>query len=267
VCFCTFFNAILVRAERLMQPDRSSFFDKVGSTYADTYAAVSISGHVLTRRRNLVSALLAGENGGALLDIGCGAGNYIPIARACRFTYVGLDASEAMVDGCRQTIGDAADASVLVASAVSLPVQQSSCDAVLALGVFEYLEVAQRGHAFDEIARVVKPGGLIIGSFANHYSPYRTWFRWRGASKTPESLRFREFKLAEVRSMLEARGLTIEQTIPLGINPFPPPIAERLPRMAARFAHVMRGRAGQPLRVLAMANLVVARRPKASAQS
>jgi SAM-dependent methyltransferase len=257
--------AIQVRTERHMQPDRSSFFDKIGSAYADTYAATSIHGHVLTRRLALVSALLARENGGALLDIGCGAGNYVPIARACGFSYVGLDTSEAMVAGCRQLIGDASDARVLVASAVSLSLPQSSFNAVLALGVLEYLDPSQRALAFDEIAKVVKPGGVVIGSFANYYSPYRTWFRWRGMARTPESLRFSEFKLADVRTMLEARGLSFVQTIPLGINPFPPPIAERLPRLSARVAHALSGRAGRPFSLLAMANLVVARRPMTSA--
>jgi SAM-dependent methyltransferase len=250
-----------------MQPDRISFFDKMGSAYAATYAAASIHGHILKRRRALVSAFLAAEKGGSLLDIGCGAGNYIPIARACGFTYVGLDASEPMVAGCRQLIGDAPDARVLVASAVALPVPKVSFDAVLALGVLEYIAPSQRALAFDEIANAVKPGGIVIGSFANYYSPYRTWFRWRGMAKTPESLRFSEFKLAEVRTLLEARGLEIMHTIPLGINPFPPPVVERLPRMSAFVAHALSGPAGRLFSVLAMANLVVARRPTTSARS
>jgi SAM-dependent methyltransferase len=247
-----------------MQPDRTSFFDKVGSAYGETYAASSIHGHVLTRRRALVSTLLAHEKGGALLDIGCGAGNYFPIARARGFTYLGIDASEAMVDGCRKLIGDATDARVQVASAVALPVPKASFDAVLALGVFEYLDPSQRELAFSELAKVVKPGGVVIGSFANYYSPYRTWFRWRGASKTTDSLRFREFKLADVRAMFEQRGLSVVSTTPLGINPFPPPIAERLPQMTSRFADAMSGRAGSVFAIMAMANLVVARRATTS---
>jgi SAM-dependent methyltransferase len=250
-----------------MELDRTSFFDKVGVTFGETYAATSIHGHVLSRRRTLVSALLARENGGRLLDIGCGAGNYIPIARAWGFNYLGLDASEVMVEGCRKMTANMADANVLLASAVSLPVPPASFDAVLSLGVFEYLEPSQRAQAFDELAKAVKPGGVVIGSFANYYSPYRTWFRWRGASKTPDSLRFREFKLADVRAMLAQRGLSIVSTTPIGINPFPPPIAERLPWMSTRFAEAMSGRAGSAFGIMAMANLVVARRPMTSAQS
>jgi SAM-dependent methyltransferase len=144
-----------------MELDRTSFFDKVGVTFGETYAATSIHGHVLSRRRTLVSALLARENGGRLLDIGCGAGNYIPIARAWGFNYLGLDASEVMVEGCRKMTANMADANVLLASAVSLPVPPASFDAVLSLGVFEYLEPSQRAQAFDELAKAVKPGDLV----------------------------------------------------------------------------------------------------------
>ena len=243
-----------------MHPDHRNFFDKEGVAYGAIYSTHTTHGYLMSHSRELVAGLLAREKGGALLDIGCGAGTFIPVARSAGFTYLGVDQSPSMVEGCRQLIGAANDARVVVGNAVSLPVEDSSFDAVLALGVFEYLDHSQRAEAFDQLVRAVKPGGLVIGSFSNYYSPYRTWYRWRGVARTPESLRFHEFKLADVRKLLEARGMSIVQTVPLGIHPFPPPIAERLPRLAANCTYYLRGRVGRAFGVMAMANLVVARR-------
>jgi SAM-dependent methyltransferase len=247
-----------------MSSDRTSFYDDVGIKYGETYKARNIHGHVLSRRLAVIAELLSKEKGGALLDIGCGAGNYIPVARAAGFTYLGLDASAPMIRDVRQMIGDATDAQVSVARLEELSVPKSCFDAVLALGVFELVAAVDLDTAFDGVANAVKPGGLVICSFANHYSPYRSWYRWRGAEKTHESLRFREFKLAEVRAKFEARGLTILETIPLGVHPFPPPIADRMPAMSARVAEAMSGRATTRLAIARIPNVFPARRAMSS---
>lgn len=66
--------------------------------------------------------------------------------------------------------------SLAVGRLEQLPYPDNSFDVILALGVLEYLPQLDAG--LIEIARVAKPGAVIIVSMLNPQSLYRSWERY-----------------------------------------------------------------------------------------
>jgi arsenite methyltransferase len=102
--------------------------------------------------------------GETVLDIGCGAGMDLllagrrvgPTGRA-----IGVDMTDAMVQRARssaRTVG-LDHVEVHKGDATSLPLDDASVDVVISNGVINLVPEKQR--AFDEIQRVLKPGGRL----------------------------------------------------------------------------------------------------------
>jgi SAM-dependent methyltransferase len=102
-------------------------------------------------RRELISSLLARElrSGETLLDIGCGTGTNLTLARE-GVRMLGVDIHiEELGPGMLQ--GDA----------VSLPIRSGSIDVVLALDVLEHVDDEAM---LEEAARVLRRGGRLIAT-------------------------------------------------------------------------------------------------------
>lgn len=108
-----------------------------------------------------IGSIGAGET---VLDIGCGAGMDLLLA-ARRVgpsgKAIGVDMTEAMVERARASARSAnlAQVEVRQGDATSLPVEDSSVDVVTTNGVINLVPEKQR--AFEEIRRVLKPGGRL----------------------------------------------------------------------------------------------------------
>jgi SAM-dependent methyltransferase len=86
--------------------------------------------------------------GALVLDLGCGPRDQAPCAAYLGYGYVGIDYS-----------GNAAD---VLADAHALPFRDSSFDCVFSYAVLEHLH--SPAVALSEICRVLKPGGLYVGT-------------------------------------------------------------------------------------------------------
>jgi SAM-dependent methyltransferase len=103
--------------------------------------------------------------GASVLDIGCGSGLLARQLRAAGFTVRGVDASPAMIELARDYEPDAKfdvvslPTGLQVGGAGALP----ESDAVVSTGhVLNYLDTrAQIAQALSELARAVRPGGLL----------------------------------------------------------------------------------------------------------
>ncbi|MEV0371209.1 class I SAM-dependent methyltransferase [Streptomyces sp. NPDC050636] len=93
---------------------------------------------------------------GSVVDVGCGNGKFIERLRQDRsdLRLLGLDVSLGILAGVPRPVA--------VADAVQLPLPSSSVDSALALHMLYHVE--DIAAAVNELARVVKPGGLVIVS-------------------------------------------------------------------------------------------------------
>jgi SAM-dependent methyltransferase len=108
-----------------------------------------------------IGPIRAAEN---ILDIGCGAGMDLLLAakRAGPDGHaIGVDMTDAMIELARQSSRTAGMSQVEVrkGDATSLPVADCSVDVVSSNGVLNL--VPEKERAFDQIVRVLKPGGRV----------------------------------------------------------------------------------------------------------
>lgn len=225
---------------------RADFFGEVARTYANHYAGTGTpSAYFFHRRQTLVMKFLRSVPGGAILDVGCGPGVY---AKACverGFRYRGLDASPGMIAEGRRRFGDLEGAELTVGDARRVLCPSASFDAVLCLGMLEYLSREDEAICLQELNRVLKPGGVIVFSFLNAASPYWLWIehcypllkfvaanaaalvgrsKWTRLRDCKHRRPTRRFRLAERLGALRRQQLSIERSRYFSMNVLPRPL-------------------------------------------
>ncbi len=102
---------------------------------------------------------------GSVLDIGCGTA---PLARSLvtlGSDYTGIDFSPQMIQGAERNVADlvrAGRARFQTGDATRLPFADGEFDAVIAMGVLEYLSWDQIHRALHETFRVLSPAGVAL---------------------------------------------------------------------------------------------------------
>jgi len=105
--------------------------------------------------------------GAKILDIGCGTGDHIKHFIDSGFEVVGIEPSENMRKYAESKLPKG---TVVNSSVLNLPFRDNSFDFVYAIEVFRYLNSEDNLRGFKEIIRVLKPGGLFLGTFLNFYA-------------------------------------------------------------------------------------------------
>lgn len=154
-----------------------------------------------TRRETMLEWFTGHMPGEAeLLDVGCGIGDVLA-SLPKTYRLHGMDFSQANVQLVRKRLGPRAD--IHQGSIYEIPFVSESMDICLALEVLEHIEDSGRG--VREIARVLKPGGVLIASV-----PYT--FYW------PDYLRlighFRHFTRDSFTQLMHDNGLKTEHYLP-----------------------------------------------------
>ena len=107
------------------------------------------------------------HQGSVVLDLGCGAGLDTLIVAGLvgdDGKVISLDFSEAMLMRARQAVDEAQCSNVELrcADAEELPIEDSSIDITIVNGIFNLNP--QREAIFHELARVMKPGGIVYSA-------------------------------------------------------------------------------------------------------
>lgn len=160
-------------------------FDREANRWTAAYGARSAGGHALRERLRRVEEALAGRPPGLVLDVGCGTGVASASLAARGWQALGLDAAPAMASHAGAVLrAHPSGLGAAVADAGSLPVRSASVDAVVCLGVLDRLP--DPAAAVRELARVLRPGGLVVMTVPNRSSPYARWSSsvWRPAVGT-----------------------------------------------------------------------------------
>jgi ubiquinone/menaquinone biosynthesis C-methylase UbiE len=99
-----------------------------------------------------------------LLDVACGTGRFL---RAVRLAYPamklsGLDLSQPYLDEARRHLKDLRTVDWIAANAEAMPLDDASQDIITTVFLFHELPPEVRRHVVTEMARVLKPGGLLV---------------------------------------------------------------------------------------------------------
>ena len=165
---------------------------------------------------------------GHWLDAGCGTGTFTRMLAEDNRTVLGIDAAGAMVDEGRRLAAPLGDRTRFepVATVEALPFPDASFDGAICLSVLEYL--AQPQAALNELARVVRPGGVLVVSVPHRHSAVRAIQRGLAAVRPPRQtgggayLALSRFSVApsDFARMAAAAGVTVAAR--LGFDPVMP---------------------------------------------
>ena len=144
------------RRETLPQGDEKvtavrSMFDRIAPRYDMLNRIMTFGLDVRWRRRSI--DVLGLPRGATVVDVACGTGDFCREMQRSGLNVVGMDFSMGMLVAAK------ADTPLVQADALRLPLGDGSVDG-LTCG-FALRNVASLASLFDEVARVVRPGGRI----------------------------------------------------------------------------------------------------------
>lgn len=157
--------------------------------------------------RELLNRLVVAVNGkGEICDIGCGPGHIARYLHDHGADVFGLDLSPGMLDEARRL---SPEIPFRQGNMLALDLPDASLAGISAFYAIVHLPPGAVPQAFREMARVLKPGGLLLLSF---HIGEETVHRDEWLDR-PVTLDFRFFSPHAIQSDLEAAGLVIQEII------------------------------------------------------
>ncbi len=148
----------------------SSHFDDIAHAY-DAQIPVDRRDALLARKTALMRGVLEKHGVGRRgLDVGCGQGRYVARMRSLGFDVEGIDASAEQIAIAAGHVGS--KALIRVGSALDIPSADCAYDFVYIINVLHHLpSIDEQRRALAEMARVLRPGGLLFVHEINTRNP------------------------------------------------------------------------------------------------
>lgn len=116
------------------------------------------------------------DNKGAILEVGCGTGNYLSKLAEIYEKVCGVDLNEGMLAKCKEKTKNMTNVELKQGEAQNIPYPDKSFDIVVAIQtVHHYGEDNNRVAFFKEARRLLKPGGRFI---MNYSEPHQSQFHY-----------------------------------------------------------------------------------------
>ena len=141
--------------------------------WTDVYQQAGVEGAIYRKRLEIALEWideLTMPAGKKVLEIGCGSGRCTVALAQRGYLVQAMDSVPGMVDSTGERVGQAglrSSVSIGLGDAHKLTFQESSFGLVLAIGVIPYLHSPQE--AFSEMARMLRPGGLLLVTAGNRW--------------------------------------------------------------------------------------------------
>ncbi len=140
----------------------------------------------------ILSLLKQKTAGESLLDIGCGSGFMIDIAKRYFHTIRGVDITPAMLEAINVNDFDG-DLKVMLAQCEDLPFEDNSFDICTAHAVLHHLHNIEP--ALKEAYRVLKPGGIFYSDLDPNY------YFWQAVSKLDRNKEYSDIISRELEAV------------------------------------------------------------------
>jgi SAM-dependent methyltransferase len=178
------------------------------------YQALDGSGNGATSRLDTIDFDLLGlRDGDRLLDVGCGTGRHVINACRRRCVVVGVDRDPWELQAlkflgfCLGMEGKLlARAGVAQGDALRLPFADACFDRLICTEVFEH--VPDDALLLAELARVLRPGGVIAVSVPDAYSEWLVW-RVAGVQRVSPGEHVRIYRRGQMERLLRSHGFEV----------------------------------------------------------
>lgn len=160
--------AVLLREGTRRAEGSAAHFDDIANVYAHELPP-HIRDLLVTRKCTQVARLVRAAHASARigLDLGCGMGAHTHALEGFGFRVMGVDPAVKALAFAQRT-----GARVTAGSAEHLPFASRSFDFVYAVGVLHHVPREHRSQVYEEVRRVLKPGGVLVVHETNPNNPF-----------------------------------------------------------------------------------------------
>ncbi|MEW6467739.1 MAG: class I SAM-dependent methyltransferase [Bacteroidota bacterium] len=173
-----------------------------------------VRGYTLLKKLQLVSALLSDkrQQNPALLDIGCGTGEFLGVCKKARWNVLGIEPSPAARDFGTKTYG----IDVRPEDALKTLLNESY-DIITMWHVLEH--VPDLNGRIEELKRLIKPAGRIVIAVPNCSSAdAKTYGAFWAAYDVPRHLY--HFTPGDIRRVFSRHSMHVERILPMRFDSF-----------------------------------------------